>query len=185
MRLPLFAAGVVMVALSIGCSAPSSPASPTLVPSGGLSTTSSLGNPTEVPFKGRLDGIATIDFDDPPSPFASVHLTGTVNLSHLGRFAVDAPHRVNLATAPLTATGTFEFTAANGDKLTADFTGQGTPTETPGVFSIVETATITGGTGRFAGATGSFTVERMVDFATPLTSGSIEGTISAPGAGKP
>ena len=77
------------------------------------------------------------------------------------------------------------FTAANGDTLTAGFTGQGTPTTDPVVFSIVETATITGGTGRFAGATGSFIVTRSFSFATNLTTGSIEGTISSPGAGKP
>ena len=42
----------------------------------------------------------------------------------------------------------------------------------------------TGGTGRFAGATGEFTVERLVDTATGETEGSFEGTISSPGAGK-
>ncbi len=82
-----------------------------------------------------------------------------------------------------TATGSYEFTAANGDTLTADFTGQAS-LATPGVLSIVETATITGGTGRFAGATGSFTGERLFDTATLMTTGSFEGTLSSPGASK-
>jgi hypothetical protein len=47
----------------------------------------------------------------------------------------------------------------------------------------METATITGGTGRFAGATGSFTTERLFDTVTLTTTGSFEGTISSPGAG--
>lgn len=83
--------------------------------------------------------------------------------THLGEFSIEAPHRVNLATQPPEATGAFRLTAANGDTLTATFTGRGTPTATEGVFSVVETATITGGTGRFAGATGSFVVERSVE----------------------
>ena len=66
---------------------------------------------------------------------------------------------------------------ADGDTLTADFTGQATPTSTPGVLSIVETATITGGTGRFAHATGSFVCERLFDTVAGTTDGSFEGTI--------
>ena len=84
---------------------------------------------------------------------------------------------MNLAPTPAAATGTFEFTAANGDTLAASFTRLGTPTTTPGIASIVETATITGVTGRFAGATGSLIVERRVDLLDLETTGSFEGTI--------
>jgi hypothetical protein len=52
---------------------------------------------------------------------------------------------------------------------------------TPGVFYIEETATITGGTGRFAGASGSFTVERLFDTVAGATSGSFDGSISTHG----
>ena len=84
--------------------------------------------------------------------------------------------------ATRTAIGTYEFTAANGDMLFAEFTGHATPTATPGVLYIEETATITGGTGRFAGATGSFTTERWYDTIAGTTFGSFEGTISSPGS---
>lgn len=196
MHASLTAVGVVGVALLVGCSHPIAPTGPTSVPGGGASITSSGGNVTstripaavvgdlvaagkEVPFKGRLDGEFTFAPDPPPSPFASVHFSEvTGNATHLGRFTVTAPHRVNLPTS--TAAGVFEFTAANGDTLTADFTGTATPV-TPSVVSIVEFANITGGTGRFAGATGSFIVTRTADLATLLTSGSFEGTISSPG----
>ncbi|HTI40119.1 MAG TPA: hypothetical protein VL484_21330 [Vicinamibacterales bacterium] len=50
------------------------------------------------------------------------------------------------------------------------------------MHTIVEKAAITGGTGRFAGATGTFTVERTLDLATLVTSGSFLGTIAVPGA---
>ncbi|MEO8129191.1 MAG: hypothetical protein ABI822_18950 [Bryobacteraceae bacterium] len=62
---------------------------------------------------------------------------------------------------------------------------QGTPDQdTPGVQRIVEMHTITGGTGRFTGAQGSYIVLRLVESATGVTSGSFEGTITSPGAGK-
>jgi len=139
-----------------------------------------LSNNQEVPFKGRLEGTATITPGTPP--FLSVSIEGTGNATHLGRFTVEIPHVVN--TTNRTSTGTYEFTAANGDTLTAGFTGQATLTA-PGVLSIVETATITGGTGRFADATGSFSVERVFNQVTGLTTGSFEGAISSPGAGTP
>jgi hypothetical protein len=133
-----------------------------------------------VPFKGRLEGTVTITPLTPP--FASVLIEGTGNATQLGRFTVEIPHLVNQAARM--GGGSYEFTAANGDTLTADFTGQAT-LAAPGVLSIRETATITGGTGRFAGATGSFTTERLFNTATLTTSGSFEGTISSVGASKP
>jgi hypothetical protein len=113
----------------------------------------------------------------------SVSFEGTGNATLLGQFTVDI--RIVLNTSNRTLTGTSEFTAANGDTLTADFTGQ-SPLMPPGVpQTSVETATITGGTGRFASASGNFTAERVVDLATGLTTGFFEGTISSPGAVMP
>ncbi len=189
MHASLTSVGVVGVALFVGCSQ-LTPTSPTSLSSAKPSIASSDANATgagllskdqEVPFKGRLEGSFTITPLTPP--FLSVSLEGTGNATHLGRFTVEIPHVVNATNR--TSTGTYEFTAANGDTLTAGFTGQASLTATPGVLSVVETATITGGTGRFAGATGSFTVERLVEQVAGLTTGSFEGTISSPAAGKP
>ena len=127
----------------------------------------------KVHFKGTLEGVVTIAPLAPP--FVAVNIEGSGKASHLGKFTVDIPHVVNRTNS--TAIGTYEFTAANGDTLSASFTGQGTPSATPGVLAIVETATITGGTGRFAGATGSFTVKRLFDTVAGTTIGSFTGTI--------
>src|SRR5215471_8339314 len=107
----------------------------------------------QVPFKGGFEGDVTVAPLAPP--FLQVDVEAMGKATHLGRFTLDIPHVVNPATR--TAAGYYEFTAANGDKVYAEFTGVATPTATPGVLYIEETATITGGTGRFAGATGSFT----------------------------
>jgi hypothetical protein len=131
----------------------------------------------QVPFKGSLSGTVTVTPINPP--IASVLIEATGNATHLGHFTLVVPHTVNQATR--VGAGTYVFTAANGDTLTADFTGQATLLA-PGVLSTSETATITGGTGRFAGASGRFTAERTFFVATGMTTGSFEGTISSPGA---
>jgi hypothetical protein len=132
----------------------------------------------QVPFKGRLEGIVTRTPLAPP--FVAVLVEGAGNATHLGRFTFAFPHIVNTVTR--TGVGAYHFVAANGDTLSADVSGLATPTATPGVLSIVETATITGGTGRFAGATGGFTIARLFDTVTGTTVGSFNGTISSPGA---
>lgn len=136
----------------------------------------------QVPFRGHFAGVATVT---PVSPtIVSVDVDATGAATHLGSLTLAIPHTVDSATSPRTSSGSYEFVAANGDELSADFTGQVNPTATPGVLSAVEIATITGGTGQFAGATGGFVVERLVDgTAVPrTTAGSFSGTISSPGA---
>jgi hypothetical protein len=73
-------------------------------------------------------------------------------------------------------TGAATFTAANGDTLTARVVGQSTPTS-PGVLSIVEVYTITGGTGRFAATTGTFALHSTLTQATGVSTGTLSGSI--------
>ena len=76
---------------------------------------------TAVPFVGAFRGTETNTVAPPFETVDSVgHWTGVA--THLGWFKVESPHTVALK--DMTATGTFEFTAANGDTLTADFYGQ-------------------------------------------------------------
>ena len=177
----LAAAGVVICAFCAACSQSVSPTSPTAVPgrsftgspSQGLSDAARSGAAVAVPLRGQFEGTATVTPLDPP--FAQVNVSATGQASHLGRFTLEIPHVVNFATR--SATGTMTLTAANGDTLTASFTGQSQIAEP--LVTIVETATVTGGTGRFADASGSFTVNRLFDRSTGITQGTLEGTISA------
>jgi hypothetical protein len=135
----------------------------------------------EVPFKGRLEGIATSIVDEPP--LRHVLLEGTGKATQLGKFTFAFPHTVYLPTRA--AVGTYHIVAANGDKLTASATGLATPTIIDGVFhlAIVEELVVepTLSTGRFAGATGSITGQRLYNPGTGRTFGSFKGTISTPG----
>jgi hypothetical protein len=134
----------------------------------------------QVPFKGSVQGREIDQFQGPPPGTLAVNGSGTGLATHLGQLTVTWNLTVNLADG--SATGHFQFIAANGDVIFTTIVGQGEPTDTPGINRIVEINTITGGTGRFAGAKGSFTLERLVDLTTGLTSGSFHGTITSPGA---
>ena len=133
----------------------------------------------EVPFKGEIQAVESTDLQFPE---LFVDASGSGNATQLGRFTVTYELEVDLLSGA--ASGSAHFIAANGDSLFTEVSGQGSPTENAEVSSIVETYTITDGTGRFAGASGSFVLKRLLNMATGNTSGSFEGTISSPGASK-
>lgn len=167
MRGSLTFAAVVVALVSGGCDRSISPAAPS------VATATATAVRHDTPFKGRLEGSYTLTF---PSPgVLAVSGEGTGNATHLGQFTFTYDELVDLATG--TGTGTYQFTAADGDTLTADWTGLGFPTSDPNVLLIVEDATISGGTGRFAGAGGHFRVDRLFNFTTNSGPGSFDGTI--------
>jgi hypothetical protein len=67
--------------------------------------------------------------------------------------------------------------AANGDSILTCSIGNNPGSCANGDIHLVETDTIIGGTGRYAGARGSFTMDRCLNLVTGETSGTISGTI--------
>ena len=132
----------------------------------------------QLPFRGTFTGESRGVLNCPPTcPPTILRVTGTDTgeATQLGHFSAVYEDEADLATA--TGTGTFTLTAANGDKLFTRYAGGQTD-----VSTVTLVATITGGTGRFARASGTFTIIRtgVVDFATGTgtESGSFEGQIS-------
>jgi hypothetical protein len=116
--------------------------------------------PKLVPFRATAAGTYQVQ---PPPPNVVITATGVGRATHLGRFdflirntvtpvATPAPGCIISSTETFTAT----LTAANGD--TISLVGTGTSCQNPPTVGIVDVATVTGGTGRFEGATGSVTV---------------------------
>jgi hypothetical protein len=98
------------------------------------------------------------------------------NATLLGNFTGTANFIPNVCDGSYT--GTFQWTAANGDTISGPFLGQLISTATPGVFYNLETALITGGTGRFRHATGMFTLYGQVNFVARTFVLPWQGTIS-------
>lgn len=108
--------------------------------------------PVSRPWVSRCDGIAV--FTDP----TTLRITGTCNITHLGRTTVDATETVIPRPDGLFDLNSVNtYTAANGDILYTTSAGLATlkPDFSGVTFSGVETAV--GGTGRFSNASGSAT----------------------------
>jgi hypothetical protein len=106
-----------------------------------------------LPFKGTYTTSSEIL---QPAPFLHTRITGIGQASHLGKGTFVALSALNLTTTPpFLLGGTATFTAANGDVFYTTFTGTATPNG-QGALNITNSHTITGGTGIFRNATGSF-----------------------------
>ena len=146
-----------------------------------LSGTATAGNPI-VPFKGQSSGTATTVGFDPDLGVVSTHAEGQGEATHLGRFTVTGDVAVYLFTPVVI--GNWTYVTENGDKLFAHMIGGPGPDPLHGVGAF----TITGGTGRFRGASGSyqqiitFAVDPTTVPAVPYSDVLFNGTISYPGA---
>jgi hypothetical protein len=129
----------------------------------------------QVPFKGTFQGKDAVH---PPT----ITTSGTGLGTHMGEFSLTEVVNV------ITLNGSAHWVAANGDSIDTTFIASPDfSTESLGYVAVTETHTITGGTGRFAGAQGSFILERTHLVAlsadgTHVTFGSFHGSITSPGA---
>jgi hypothetical protein len=168
-----------------GCSdqvlaSPTSPTSATFAPA-----QTQARSATELPFSGSFTGSSFSCLRDGTCPPGTLiitqHVTGEA--THLGRFTAVAVSTADFPpTGARTRTGTWDFTAANGDRLSATTVGREDQFIPPNISHASATATIVSGTGRFAGATGTFTIRLVgtIDLASNTASGfgSFEGSIS-------
>ncbi|PYK47339.1 MAG: hypothetical protein DME20_12330 [Verrucomicrobia bacterium] len=144
-----------------------------------ISATTPASARDQVPFNGIVSGtiISTVPLDE--CHVLSEAVNGG-NAMQLGRFNGTAEFVLNVC--DLTYVGSYVFTGANGDSISGPFTGTLTPTPIPGVFDNNELAFITGGTGRFANATGTFNLGGQIDNNAGTFSLPWQGTISTVGS---
>ena len=146
---------------------------------GGNSASAAAGH--QVPFRASYSGTATLN-----SAAGTALFTGTGIASHLGRST--NVNNITVLSGPVSCPGGFAnknvetLTAANGDTLvlTGDH-DEACPTGPNAVHGTGDW-TVTGGTGRFAGATGQGTFDGVADFNQGTFSFQLTGTISVPGS---
>jgi hypothetical protein len=130
--------------------------------------------PPPLPIKGHCE-VETVQVE-PISPLVIRRVSvGTCQLSHLGRTRLLSVANTNLVT--LEQEGEHTFTAANGDQLYATSVGTGSLTP-PATVRFTGVTTISGGTGRFANATGIMQVEGLSDLAAGFSTFSYSGWIA-------
>ena len=145
----------------------------------------------QVPFKGTFQGQESHDVLPPGATTVVIDTTATGTATHLGRFSLVRRITGNLTN--FTQTGWAHWIAANGDTVYTTLAGSAALDLPGGYLIVTEIHTITGGTGRFAGAQGSFAVELFHKLEPSGVAGGVEthdifgsfhGTITSPGAAK-
>ena len=124
----------------------------------------------EHPFKGRING----QFLATPTSNPAVYLGSAQAVgksTDIGAFRKLTSDVTNIATGELE--GSFTMTGANGDLVTGVYSGILLFGSTPGTFAWILGATITGGTGRFSHATGTFVFVAEGEFV--LVDGAVHG----------
>lgn len=168
--IPLRRACSLAAALAVVACSPDTPSGPRAPTAPALSAAS-----LALPFRGTLEETRTSVIPLGPSTVLA-RAAGSGTATHLGRYTIVSETTIDFAT--LAATAQVTMTAANGDVLYVTLTSQATPNADGVTLSVSESAIITGGTGRFAGATGTYTANCLVNQATGVSIGAFDGTIS-------
>lgn len=174
------AAAALTTALALGCNPSSTPLAPGGTAEAVRGATAAA---EQVPFKGTFEATGSpAEVPGDRCPVLTVEIHGTGNATHLGSLTTHQSHCVAPPSLGLTD-GVFTLTAANGDELRGIYVAELLPLEPP-LFTIDGEFTFTGGTGRFAGATGGGDASGVQDLATGDATVLLEGTISSVGSSK-
>jgi hypothetical protein len=130
---------------------------------------------TTVPYKGS--DVGTWANGTEPCPGSFIITTSGV-ATYLGSYTYSSHE---CATGDTTYAGVFTLTAANGDTITGTYSGDVVSVNSVGDVYYEQTNTVTGGSGRFDGATGSFHLSG-VGYASGVDVQREAGTISSIGS---
>src|SRR6266516_4294743 len=157
----------LMTAIFLTVALASSAVEAGVIPINGTIAGSEIGAPFPDPAEGFYANGSVTSTDTELGPF-TLFYTLVVDFAFLGT-QDSAPGASRLVVGD----------AANGDSILTCFFGN--PGNPPlcdnGDLHVGSTHTVIGGTGRYAGARGSYTMDQCVNLATGETSGTISGTI--------
>jgi hypothetical protein len=141
-----------------------------------------------LPFTGTVTGVSSLvgaDSSCAPLTFRSViNPSSTTGFSSLGNFTYSTSTCLSPGGGSSFGTFTIDF---GTDAFSGTFDGGSTPTSTPGISDTAWLFTILGGTGRFAGATGTLQGAGLADARTRPTQVAISfiGNVNAPAVPEP
>jgi hypothetical protein len=150
-----------------------------------LAVRASVNHPVDRPLQGTCS--TSIEFSEivflpPPNDDVlvseNVHHEGTCILALLGKSRFVSDLTVDFTVFPARTTGQSTLTTANGDLLTGTESADVSPPDDDGIFEFLGTWTFSGGTGRFANATGYADFTGNGDLNDLTTQRSLNGRLS-------
>lgn len=130
---------------------------------------------TRLPFKGTVQATET---SVTVFPTMSATGIGSGSATQIGSFTIK--YQAEISLLDLSSTESVELQGTKGDVIRAEAVGQATEDRTPDMLNVIDIYKITGGTGRFNGASGTFTLTRLVSLTTGAASSTFEGYLLMP-----
>lgn len=139
-----------------------------------------IAGPTNVPFKGTMNFVGTLDFTGNPACLFEGMNYGSGMLTQIGRAVLVATDCVTPVGQVLSATdGKLTLTAPSGDTLTGTYAGTFIPVNNGAAYQFSGVMfSITGGTGRFLNARGTGTLHGIQEVVGGKGSITVDGRIS-------
>lgn len=128
-----------------------------------------------LPFNGQIQSMEHYDLK---FMTMSVNANGSGTATQIGQFTMAYQGQVDFS--DLSTTESARLTASNGDRIDLTGVGQATQNATPSIFNIVQIYKITGGSGQYAEASGTVTLNRIINIASGLSSSTFDGYILLP-----
>ena len=175
-KIALLVSLVLAVAIVAGCSDEGP-----LVPRDQLAADAAATKDAEVPFHFQVYNTIEI-VPPPPPPVIHAIFPGEGRSKPFGPFTMHATSEIDVTVFPFHQETEYVFTYSNGDELHGNSVGQAIE-DPPGSVTFWGDITITGGTGRFANATGTGTYEGTADTFAGIGQFTIDGTMSGFGGG--
>lgn len=131
-----------------------------------------------VPLNAEFQVATTIISPAGPGVLEHASASGSGSGTPFGTATVGDDIHVDMSVSPEIITGVDTITTSNGDKIFSTFTGTSPAPDEDGNFQVFNSATIRGGTGKYAGATGHFNVTLNGNFKNPTADAVYTGTIT-------
>jgi hypothetical protein len=131
-----------------------------------------------VPLKGEF--VTSVSVIVPPSPgvLEQIRVTGTGSGTPFGKATFESNIKVDITVSPEITSGTDTITAENGDQIFSTISGYVPGPDANGNYQVFNTHTITGGSGKYAGATGTYKVTSKGNIKSFTGTATLDGMIT-------
>ncbi|MEP6950328.1 MAG: hypothetical protein ABI863_13675 [Ginsengibacter sp.] len=131
-----------------------------------------------VPLTAEFQDSVTVIVQGSPGVLEQVRVNGWGSGTPIGTSTFEDDVKVDASVSPEIIKGVETITTANGDKIFATINGTSPDPDEQGNYEVFNKNTITGGTGKFAGATGSYSVTVKGNFNVLTENDTYAGTIT-------